>query len=268
MNVARKSISYGFTLIEASIVMIIVGLVLGAVVIGQDLIAAAKARSQISQLEEFNTAVITFRIKYGQMPGDLLASDASNLGFTARSGARGHGDGNQLIERCNPESTFGVQKAHGCENILFWSDLSAAEMIEGTFTRATDADMSSDNLDETLEYFPEAKAARDAVVIMKDTSSRMWFILSGLNYQNAGGGTLSRKIPSAIAYSIDSKMDDGSPMTGRMRHFQYNGAALSEFYFGNPTQTNIHCVFNNEYNLTSTVRDNCSPAYRMEGSRR
>jgi len=63
-----------FTLIEMSIVLVIIGLIVGAVLVGQDLIRAAEVRATIAQIEKYNTVVNTFRGKYGGLPGDLNAS--------------------------------------------------------------------------------------------------------------------------------------------------------------------------------------------------
>jgi prepilin-type N-terminal cleavage/methylation domain-containing protein len=63
----------GFTLIELSIVLVIIGLIVGGVLVGQDLIKAAEIRATISQYEKYNAAMNTFRTKYNGMPGDLSA---------------------------------------------------------------------------------------------------------------------------------------------------------------------------------------------------
>src|ERR1700691_4838931 len=88
----------GFTLIELSIVLVIIGLVVGGVLVGQDLIRAAEVRATISQIEKYNTAARTFYGKYGYLPGDIKDPDASNFGFQARGTHEGQGDGNGIIE--------------------------------------------------------------------------------------------------------------------------------------------------------------------------
>ena len=60
----------GFTLIELSIVLVIIGLLIGAVFVGRDLIHAAEIRSTISQIEKTKTAVASFKSKYNCLPGD------------------------------------------------------------------------------------------------------------------------------------------------------------------------------------------------------
>ena len=71
----------GFTLIELSIVLVIIGLIVGGVLTGQDLIRAAEIRATIGQYEKYNTAVNTFRTKYNGIPGDLLAASSTSFGL-------------------------------------------------------------------------------------------------------------------------------------------------------------------------------------------
>src|SRR5271155_5108691 len=86
----------GFTLIELSIVLVIIGLIVGGVLVGQDLIRAAAVRAQVAQIEKYNTAVNTFKGKFGYLPGDINAAAAAQFGFAARGANPGQGDGNGL----------------------------------------------------------------------------------------------------------------------------------------------------------------------------
>ena len=89
-NSERKRRAKGFTLIELSIALVIIGLVVGGVLVGQDLIRAAKVRSTVSDIEKFNTAAFTFRSKYNHYPGDIPASNAANLGLFEITGNCGN----------------------------------------------------------------------------------------------------------------------------------------------------------------------------------
>src|SRR4051812_42973611 len=89
---------FGFTLIELSIVLVIVGLLVGGVLTGNDLINAAKIRATVSQQEKFDAAVNTFRGKYDCVPGDC--KNATKFGFATD----GNGDGQVSVTR---ESTIG-----------------------------------------------------------------------------------------------------------------------------------------------------------------
>lgn len=96
-----KGAKNGFTLIELSIVLVTIGLLVGGVLVGQDLIKGAEVRAQITQIEKFNTAANTFYGKYGYLPGDMTQSAAAEFGFlnpSTRAGTQGRGDGNGVIE--------------------------------------------------------------------------------------------------------------------------------------------------------------------------
>src|ERR1700735_2843794 len=80
----KYAIKSGFTLIELSIVLVIIGLIVGGILTGQSLIDAAAQREQIAQIEKYNTAVRTFQGKYGYLPGDIPNPYASNFGFQSR----------------------------------------------------------------------------------------------------------------------------------------------------------------------------------------
>ena len=126
----------GFTLIELSIVLVIIGLIVGGVLTGQDLIKAAEIRATVGQYEKYNTAVNTFRTKYNGIPGDLLTSSAQAFGLPCISAAAfptctgasvtGIGDGNGLITDANATN---ANSALG-ETLLIWSQLSSASLIE------------------------------------------------------------------------------------------------------------------------------------------
>ncbi len=93
----------GFTLIELSIVLVIIGLIVGGILTGRDLIRAAELRSVVSDLERFDTAFNTFRGKYDCIPGDCANATTffgtDSLGCPSGGGPTGtcNGNGDGLI---------------------------------------------------------------------------------------------------------------------------------------------------------------------------
>jgi len=71
----------GFTLIELSIVLVIIGLIVGGILVGQDLIKGAEIRATVAQVEKYNSAVNTFRTKFNAMPGDIPQAAAATFGL-------------------------------------------------------------------------------------------------------------------------------------------------------------------------------------------
>ena len=224
MTVAKSS---GFTLIEMSIVLVIVGLIVGSVLVGQDLIRAAYVRAQISQVETFNTAANTFYGKYEALPGDISASTATTFGFQPRGQYAGEGDGNGIVEGaelddpcCTPS---GQAEATG-ETVMFWSDLTYANglnlnLIEGSFTAASTHVIPTLDIPQTGvgRYLPEAKVGGGNFVYAYSNQGTNYYGLSvpaGIaNWGIMSGGP---GLTVEQAYRIDAKVDDGMPQSGNV----------------------------------------------------
>ena len=76
----KSPLKTGFTLIEMSIVLVIIGLIIGGVLVGRDLISAATVRAEISQIEKYKTVTRTFEEKYGYaqaQPGQTVPASST-----------------------------------------------------------------------------------------------------------------------------------------------------------------------------------------------
>jgi len=217
----------GFTLIELSMVLVVIGLLIGGVLVGRDLIKAAEVRATITQVEKFNTAANTFYEKYGYLPGDIPAAPAAQFGFIARGTGRGEGDGNGIIE----DGANGLAGG-GAEQLVFWVDLSTAGLIDGGFSSATSTSFpGSAATGATLNlYLPQAKlgGGNYVYVFSGGWGDNPGTASNGVNYfginavTSLGKGGCSTCLwanPGMTvqqAYAIDGKIDDGLPLTGRV----------------------------------------------------
>ncbi len=144
-SMSKLRLKAGFTLIEMSIVLVIIGLIVGGILVGQNLIRIAENRAFVSQLEKYNTAVNTFRNKYACLPGDC--ANATSFGFAY------NGNGNGLITAFFPYGNaysydnlpvdnYGTFTWYGSSGIPsyeaqnFWSELQSAGYI-GEFASYT-----------------------------------------------------------------------------------------------------------------------------------
>lgn len=240
----RPRQSLGFTLVELSIVLVIIGLIIGGVLVGRDLISAATIRAQISQIEKYQTAVNTFRGKYGYLPGDMPDPYATNYGFAQRGSNSGQGDGNGLLEAGGPYATSSPCEAgggqcewHQCsgETGLFWMDLSAANLISQAFSSAsaTTHCQPYNMTDQSLIslYMPHAKLGANSYVILWSggVDFTTWstasdghnyfgiFTINAINSPFWEGISAAPQLTVAEAYAMDSKTDDGLPLLGRVQ---------------------------------------------------
>lgn len=134
---ATKKRASAFTLIELSIALVIIGLLVGGVLVGRDMIKAAELRGVLSQIERIDVAVSTFKLKYNCLPGDCAA--ATNF-FPSSGCPNGNGDptatcngnGNGYVDSGN--SGGGGTTSTRREHLRFWQHLALAGLIEGQYT--------------------------------------------------------------------------------------------------------------------------------------
>ena len=226
----------GFTLIELSIVLVIIGLIAGGVLVGQDMIKAAEIRSQVAQIEGYNQAFNAFRVKYNALPGDI--SQGSRFGLTNGSGvSRGWGDNNGLIE------TFvggGVTAAYLGEIIVAFEHLSQAGLIKDGIVIGSysPAGMGITIGDTTM---PAARIGRGNRLYVAPSGGLHYYILGSFS-GTVNGMSVAMTSADAItpneAFQIDSKIDDGTPDTGLVRPITLDGMTPNSIQaFGDTTPT-------------------------------
>lgn len=206
----------GFTLIELSIVLVIIGLIVGGVLVGQDLIKAAELRATISQVEKYNTAVNTFRLKYNGIPGDLSNGGTFFSGVTGTVGGANQGDGDGLVEGVSGVTSGAGAACVHClagENVIFWYMLSDAGVISDTIT-AVAMDATDTDPDEGL---PKSKAG-SGHISMHASGGRNYYVITNFGSADMSSGDVGTEaaLTPADSFQIDSKVDDGIATTGGM----------------------------------------------------
>ncbi len=229
----------GFTLVELSIVLVIIGLLVGGILAGADLIKAAKNGKIISEREQIMTAMNTFYLKYNCIPGDCYNISTYLSGET-------NGDGDELIEAASAASG-------PAEIFAAWKQLAAAGLYPGTFSGLNGAGNASHHATIGTNI-PGSKAISKAGYCFHpgqtlSGNSTYWDgtysngVYAGketTNFINDGNA-----LKPADAFNIDKKIDDGIPGIGKVRSIYasigscatsgsaYNAPSASAYYITN-----------------------------------
>lgn len=120
-NSPTHQLAHGFTLIEIAIVMVVIGVLLGGVLKGSEVITSAKLKRVVSDVQGVRVAIYSYQDRYRALPGDDPRASAH---FASAS----NGDGDRQID-----GNF-YSKTATDETQLLWQHLRAAGLIEGDST--------------------------------------------------------------------------------------------------------------------------------------
>ncbi len=194
-----KSQQSGFTLVEIAIVLVIIGLLLGGILKGQELINSAKVKNLANDFRTIPTYIYGFQDKFKALPGDDSAASTHVNGAT--NATTGGTVGNGVIEG-NWNSATATD-----ESYLFWQHVRLANLAAGP-TNTADPD-----------YIPK-NATGGKLGLSSATAAQMQ--ISGMSgtYQICSEGILGKFVKQ-----LDTQMDDGNTAGGSMRAVTV-GAAL------------------------------------------
>ena len=125
----KKSTEAGFTLVEIAIVLVIIGLLLGGILKGQEMITQAKIKNVINDFNGITVAITSYQDRYRALPGDDKNAAAR---WTIQAPANGDGDGVIAgLYNANDTSGTGGAPAAAAESNLFWQHLRIAGFVPG-----------------------------------------------------------------------------------------------------------------------------------------
>ena len=216
---SRKSGQSGFTLVEIAIVLVIIGLLLGGIIKGQEMITQAKIKNVINDFNGLTAAIASYQDRYRAVPGDDRSS-------AARWSVTGNGNGDGQFDLAagagvTPElynNTAGVNTA---EVSLFWRDMRLSGFVPGATTGAA-------------SLTPPNNAVSGLVGVQT----------TGMGFTS--NIVCTSNLPDKIAIAVDTQMDDQSPATGQLRGMVQAGpnpatGAASTSYFETGTNQYLVC---------------------------
>lgn len=241
----------GFSLVELSIVLVILGLLVGGVLSGQSLIRAAELRSISTEYTRWITATQTFRDKYFALPGDM--SNATSFWGRDATYCASHTGTNQVPGTCNGNADGTTNLASGGnttgEVFRYWQQLALAGLIEGTYLGISSAGGTNDvtrgsnvpaaRVSNGIWYLANnGGVSADSVTFSRDYKN--YFLLGA--YAGVGVIPLNPLLKPEEVWNIDTKLDDGVPGSGKVWAMRW----------GTCTNAANNTDYTTTYKLTST----------------
>lgn len=205
---------HGFSLVELSIVLVILGLLTGGILAGQSLIRAAELRSVSTEYNRYITATQTFRDKYFALPGDFTKATSFWGDDNAACPDGAIANGTPGTCNGNGDGNFGNGGGNALpENFRYWQHMALAGLIEGNYT----GDLVSGNFAPGTNI-PRSKL-NDAVWTVLHRSAVQPIYAKSANFMLLSQAETSptvwgRPLKPEEAWNIDTKMDDGRPGQG------------------------------------------------------
>lgn len=205
----------GFTLIELSIVLVILAVIVGGVVTGQNLIKTAQLNSFVSDIERFESAFSRFQVQYQQLPGDM--DNAYDLWGSdcATTEAYCNGDGDLLVEKTDGRRAWKHMSLAKLidDYIAVVSDTAAnTDCITGETMPITAFDSLVTNFNNTDDYHEAVSSSTVSI-----PGQVMIFGLQSSGEQFDACPTSSFPYFTAEQlYTIDRKIDDGFAYSGKV----------------------------------------------------
>jgi prepilin-type N-terminal cleavage/methylation domain-containing protein len=254
ITMGRINMQRAFSLVELSIVLVILGLLAGGILAGKSLIRAAELRTVTSEYSRYKTAVGAFKDKYFYLPGDIPNATAvwgtgtcpgTNTDTTSPQPNTCNGDGDGLIEVW-AGATIGTGTSN--EVFRFWQHLALAGLIEGSYTGVTATPPGGGGVtyDQSYRSFttpniPKSKLANAGWIASTipatggsnsisdttylDGNYGAAFTLAGIS---AAGNTSATTLAPEEAWNIDTKVDDGKPALGIVKTRETHSLVASD----------------------------------------
>lgn len=256
-----------FSLVELSIVLVILGLLAGGVLSGQSLIRAAELRSVMADISAIQSATYSFRDKYFALPGDMTnatqfwgiaggstGNDDACYTMTNTDKATCNGNGDGRVHTGYSSTTYG-ERGH------YWKQLANAGLIEGAYAgyhgpfgaeiRRGGYNAKGSKLANThwiVAYVGTGPAGNASYYGASNNSMELTRDFNGVE-------AVRDLLRPEELWNIDTKLDDGRPAYGKVR-----GPKQGYVWAPNCTDSTADTA---NYNLTLTSKE-CFPRVNLD----
>lgn len=203
----------GFTLVELSIVLVIIGLLIGGILVAQSMITATKVSKQVALILQYEIAINNFRTTYKAYPGD------SNL-FTPPGNQNG-------VSNSNHPNCIGIYQ--DSETRQWAAHLSEAGMIAAKFIPyspiSCDGPQSNSPLDVSLAgvVYPYTELDAQSATAWSSNKYPLSFQVDSNGMPRIGVGS-----DNDIAIGVEQKLPT-TTVFGTVGYFNLNGPGMCAY---------------------------------------
>lgn len=214
MNRNRQN---GFTLVELSIVLVIIGLIIGGVLTGQQIIQNARITNAINGIQAYEAQFQTYAQNYGALPGDDPSASSRFPSLAGMSETLDGDNDGKVGTGSSFDTADGTGKAY--ESRLVWAHLRAAGLVKNQVTSGSTAVQPPNPFGGIYGF--------------QDGAFSTAFSTTAL---------CLNKVPSGAAQAIDARLDDGTSNAGAIQAALYTetgggGGSVVETYSDDQTYT-------------------------------
>jgi prepilin-type N-terminal cleavage/methylation domain-containing protein len=214
----------GFTLVEIAIVLVIIGLLLGGILKGQEMITQARIKNVANDFNGITAAYFSYQDRYKAIPGD---DGGANARWATVSAFNGNGDG-QIQGNYNLPPVLPTALTAAMESLNFWWHLRLAGFVAG--------------------------ATANTVLLTQPSNVVGGIVGVQSSAMNLPGNIIcSSNVPDKIAIAVDNQLDDQRPDGGNMRGFLQTAGTPSPNAPAAPTSPAYVETGSNQYLICRSI---------------
>lgn len=201
----------GFTLVELSIVLVIIGLLIGGILVGQSLIDSVKVNRFISEVQQYEIAVKQYKARFRYLPGD----DPNAFRYFGDACDSNESSSNPFFH-CGGDGDNILQGGSFKEVTFFWHHMSLAGFLEDDYPRSPFNGLQQGVHGPKFSIDPDIFATGWSINSARASLPANSVGTAGFYFGVCfASGCAPGYLDTSLTFATDAKYDDGVPGTGK-----------------------------------------------------